>query len=88
MRIEFVGEYDLARRDEVRQVLAGIDGTHAVVFDVRAVDYADSSFLSELGKARAKYPDCLMTIDGASPMLKKVLTLVSFDKLFTITEDQ
>ena len=85
-RIELNGDYDLSRRDELRDTLAEIDGQCPVVLDVRAVDYADSSFLSELGRLKTTHPACPIAIYGASPMMKKLLAIVSFDKLFTIAE--
>lgn len=85
-RIELEGEYDLSRLDELREALSSIDGECPVVLDVRSVRYADSSFLQELGRLKAKYPNCPMIVDGASWMMQKLLRLVAFDKLFTIVE--
>jgi anti-anti-sigma factor len=83
-QIELSGEFDLSRKDELRALLAHVDGTFPVVLDVREVTYGDSSFLSELCQLKARHPDCPMSIRGASPMMLKIFRLVKFDKLFTI----
>ena len=87
-RIELEGEYDLSRLEELREALAHIDGNGPVILDLRSVDYADSTFLHELGRLKTKYPDCPMIVYGASSRMKKLLSLVDFDKLFTISEPE
>ena len=83
-QIQLSGEFDLSRKDELRHLLAHVDGNCPVVLDVRGVTYGDSSFLSELGQLRARHPDCEMIIRGASPMMLKIFRLIKFNKLFTI----
>jgi anti-anti-sigma regulatory factor len=85
-RIELDGEYDLSRIEELREALSRVDGTTPVVLDVRTVSYADSSFMNELSRLKTRHPSCPMSVYGASRMMKKLLTLLSFDKLFTIAE--
>jgi anti-anti-sigma factor len=83
-RIELAGEYDLTRRDELHELLSGIDGNRPIIIDVRRVSYVDSSFLNELAILRKSRDGCAITIEGPSPMMKRLLSLMSFDKLFKI----
>lgn len=87
-RIELTGDYDLSRRDEIRAVFDRVDGKCPVVLDVRSVTYADSSFLHELARLKMSHSNCTMLIYGANPMLKKLLHLLAFDKLFTIADPE
>ena len=82
--VTFAGEYDLSRRDEVREILSQVDGTCPVILDVREVRYADSSFFHELSRLKATHPNCEIVISGASASINKILTLLSFDALFTL----
>jgi len=85
-RLELAGEYDLTRRDELRELLSHLDGNRPVVIDVHLVSYVDSSFLNELATFRKSRDGCTVTIDGAAPALSRILKLLSFDKLFTIVD--
>ena len=84
-RVEFDGEYDLTRREEVRAALSPLDGTRPVVLDVRRITYVDSSFFNELANFRRDHKECAVTIEGPSSMMKRLLKMLAFDKLFTIT---
>ena len=83
-RIVLDGEYDLSRKDELRAELARLDGSCPIELDFRALDYADSSFFHILAELRKTHPDCGITISGASPMIRKLLNVLDFAKLFTI----
>jgi anti-anti-sigma factor len=85
-RLALSGDWDLGRREELRDLLVEVDGTKPIVIDVREVTYADSSFLHELSLLRKRLTDCSITLLGPKPALKRVLEILSFDKLFQIVE--
>lgn len=84
--IELYGEYDLSRKEELAAFLASIDGKKPVVLDVTRVTYVDSSFLNELGMLRSRLKDAQITLHGANPQLRRVLSLMRFDTLFDIVD--
>lgn len=85
-RLELAGDYDLTRREELHRLLARFDGKRPVVINVAKVTYADSTFLNELASFRKARDGCPVTIEGPSTMMKRLLKILSFDKLFTIVE--
>ena len=83
-RIALEGDWDLTRKEELRQLFVEMDGKKPIVIDLSAVTYADSSFLHELSLLRKRLADCSITLFAPRPPLKRVLQLLSFDKLFRI----
>lgn len=86
--LELHGEYDLSRKEELAAFLAAIDGKKPVVLDVTRVTYVDSCFLNELGMLRSRLKESKITLQGANPQLRRVLTLMRFDALFDIVDAQ
>lgn len=83
-RIVLDGEYDLTRREELREKLARLDGSCPIDIDLHDLRYADSSFFHVLAELRKTHPDCRIAISGASPMIRRLLKLLDFEKIFTI----
>jgi anti-anti-sigma factor len=84
-RVVLDGEYDLSRKEELREQLGRVDGTCPIELDVHAVRYADSSFYHVLAELRKTHPGCEILISGASPMMLRLLRMLDFEKLFTIS---
>ena len=85
-RIELHGEYDLSRKEELAAFLASVSGKKPVVLDVTRVTYVDSSFLNELGMLRSRLKNARITLQGAKPQLRRVLSLLGFDTLFELLD--
>lgn len=86
--ISLRGEYDLSRSDELGAALGRVDGSCPVLIDVRAVTYADSSFMRALAAMKASHPNCAMIIYGANPELRRMLTTRNFERLFIIADSR
>ncbi len=82
--VELFGEYDLSRKAEVEEILGTIPAELDAVVDLRAVTYVDSAFLQALATLRKRRPGSRITLSGANEHLKRVLSLMSFDKMFDI----
>jgi|SRR5579883_263187 len=82
--VELFGEYDLSRKAEVEEILGTVPAESDAVVDLRAVTYVDSTFLQALATLRKRLPDSRITLSGANEHLKRILTLMSFDKMFEI----
>lgn len=85
-RIELHGEYDLSRQEELAALLASLTGEQSIVLDMTHVTYVDSSFLNELGTLRSRFPESKITLQGVSPQLRRVLSLMRFETLFDIVD--
>ncbi len=84
-RIELDGEYDLSRKGELIELFASLDGEDSIVFDMTKVSYIDSTILHELSVLRARHADREITLTGANSNVRRILHLVSFERLFGIT---
>ena len=80
--IKLDGEYDLTRKDEIAGLFGSIDGESAVVMDMTAVTYIDSTFLRELSMLRRRAGAKSITLTGANEHVRRVLKTVSFDAFF------
>lgn len=85
-RIELEGEYDLTRKDEIASMFGCINGEASVVIDMAKVTYMDSTVLKELATLRLRDASRLIRVAGPNQHIRRLLRLVSFDKLFEITE--
>lgn len=86
-RIELKGEWDIARKDELKSLFDSIQRDGPVTIDLRQVTFADSSFLGLLGSLAGRLQGIPITLSGAQPNLRRVLTIVQFDRLFKIEDD-
>lgn len=82
--IELSGEYDLARKQELAGLFAGIDGKTAITVDMREVTYVDSSFLTELVAMRLRLQERSVTLVGPQPNVVRVLQLTKLDRFFIL----
>lgn len=76
--ITLAGEWDVYRRDELRELFAASYDCAEVIFDLSAVTYADSTVLSELVLMR-KY-----RVEKNLPMFA-VVPSKTFDRVLSIT---
>jgi len=88
LRLALAGDWDLTRKEELRQLFVEMDGKKPIVIDLSGVTYADSSFLHELSVLRKRLANCSITLSAPRPPLKRVLQLLSFDKLFQIVDTE
>ncbi|HEX3458968.1 MAG TPA: STAS domain-containing protein [Candidatus Baltobacteraceae bacterium] len=87
-RIELYGEYDLSRRAEIQLTFATLVPNGALIVDLSKVTYVDSTFLNELVELRERLPGSQITLLGPNANLRRVLQLMSFDRLFDIRESE
>src|SRR5690242_15160870 len=86
--IVLFGEYDMERRDELALTFRGIEPADELFIDLRDVEYVDSTFLSELGLLRKRYPELAVTLLHPRPHLQRILQLMEFDKIFRIRDSE
>jgi anti-anti-sigma regulatory factor len=79
------GEYDLARRDELRAALSLLESSGGVI-DLFAVTYGDSIFIGELAALKRRLDGAPVTLAGADANMRRLLHLVGFDKLFHVVD--
>jgi anti-anti-sigma factor len=80
----FAGELDLTAAANVREVLAGV--TPPATIDFSDVRYIDSSILTELLRFARRIAPHQATLVGLQPQVRRILTLVMFDKMFTLAD--
>jgi anti-anti-sigma factor len=83
--IRLVGEYDLARKDEVVAQFAALD-SNPVCIDFSDVTYIDSTILRELAQLRLDDERRSITLTGVNPHVRHIFNVVNFDELFDITD--
>lgn len=83
-RITLQGEYDLGERRELSTLFGSLSPNGPLEIELTDVTYADSTFLSELGKLRARLDGQKITLIGVSKAMQRVLQIVGFDQLFEI----
>jgi anti-anti-sigma factor len=86
-RIALSGEYDLRRREEVRELFESVEHLSEVDINFSNVTYIDSSFLNELVALRNRVPDCSITLSGSSRHVKRVFEIVDFGRIFNIVDE-
>lgn len=85
-RVELCGEYDFSRKEEI-SLLFGTLGTEGPVeIDMSAVSYIDSTFLHALTALHFRFKQWGVTLAGVSPQIRRILKMMNFEALFTITE--
>jgi anti-sigma B factor antagonist len=87
--VAFSGEVDLEQSPRARQVLLQAVGRHAAVLvDLSAVDYIDSSGVASLVEAlqAAKKRQSAFGLVALSPAARRVLELGRLDRVFSIYE--
>lgn len=82
-RVELSGEYDLSRREEVRNLFDQVKAGPLVV-EVSRVTYCDSLILQELVRLKQRLAD--VTLAAPSPGLMRLLKITSLDTFFRIVE--
>ena len=87
--ITLSGEYDLARREELRSLLLPAFDAEAVVFDLTRVTYIDSSSLEAFVQIRRsrrarRLPLCRFVISNG--LVRKVFGITGFDRLWPIRD--
>lgn len=75
------GEYDLARKEELRHLLDG-SNEGSLTLDMTHVRYIDSTFLNELVRLRQRDAARTITIVGASEGVHRLFAIVAMEQLF------
>jgi anti-anti-sigma factor len=83
-QIVLSGEYDLARKEELRAIFGQISNGDPVTIDMNGVTYVDSTFLSELASMRLKRQEQPVTLVGVSQNIMRILKLAKLDRFFTL----
>jgi anti-sigma B factor antagonist len=84
--IRLIGEFDLARKDELSRTLGALDECDAVLIDLAAVPYLDSTALGcFVGlKARIARHGGVVGFSNASRSIKKLFSICGLDKVFLL----
>lgn len=85
-RIVLDGEYDLSRKAELQAAFAALSVDGPATLDLRAVTYADSTFLAALAALALQLQGAVITLLGPQPQVQRILKVVNFDRLFRIVE--
>ncbi len=83
-RIVLGGEYDLSREEEVSSLFESLSTDAAVVVDMSAVTYVDSTFLRALANLHYRFKGSPVTLMGANERIRRILHIVRFDQLFRL----
>lgn len=84
--VSLEGEYDISRKREVTELFDSIHGGGPLVIDMAKVSYLDSTILAALASLRIRLKEQPITLAGANSYVRRLFNIVSFDKLFEITE--
>jgi anti-anti-sigma factor len=85
-RIELNGECDVSQIQAVASLFEALRPDGPAVIDLTSVTYVDSLFLGELLKLRRRFREHSITLVGATGNVARILRIVQFNQLFTITE--
>lgn len=85
-RIELDGEYDLTRKEELEALFDSLSADGPVTIDLTKVTYADSTFLRVLGHLYFRLQEHGATLVGANRGMRRLLSIVQFDRLFRVTD--
>ena len=85
-RIELNSEYDLSQKEQIAALLGSLGADGPGVIDLTKVTYIDSTFLQELAALRLRFKGQSITLTGANAGVKRILKLVKFERLFTLTD--
>ena len=86
-RIEFEGELDIARKDELERIFDSIEKNGPLTMDLRRVTYVDSTFLRLLASLALRFQEMPIRLVVATANLRRVLGIVQFEKLFQIVDN-
>lgn len=82
------GEYDVARRDDLRAELDKTEPHSDVVLDLAKTDYIDCScvgiLIARLGEWRERRSDTHLRLRNVAPSIARMLGLLELDRLFVI----
>jgi anti-anti-sigma factor len=87
IRVALQGEYDIARRDELRETLASIEGPATI--DLSEVTFGDSTFLQELVRVKRRLDSDgggALVLAGANLNIRRILKIAGFEKLFEVVD--
>lgn len=83
--VRLVGEYDVARREEVAAQFRAVDGAPLRI-DFSEVTYIDSTILHELAQLRLRDEHRPISLTGVNRQIKRIFDIVKFGELFEITD--
>lgn len=88
--VTLAGELDMARRDELTRVLSVEAPGPAILVDLIAVTYADSTAISQILRFRneAERFDRKIALLIGGPHLKRVLQYAGLSEVFAVFEDR
>jgi anti-anti-sigma factor len=87
-RLQLVGEFDIADKDTLAALFGALAPEGAVVIDMTAVTYIDSTFLHQIEALRSRLKQHRVTLLGVNKQARHLLHIVNFDHLFQIVEAQ
>jgi anti-sigma B factor antagonist len=87
--LRFEGELDIGRRAELHDALAISASARAVLIDLSAVTYADSTALGELlhFKARAEERGVPIALVVAAPQFERLIRYAGLYELFSVFDN-
>jgi anti-anti-sigma factor len=87
--VRFAGELDIGRRSELHDGLAISENARAILLDLSAVTYADSTALSELMrfKADAQERRVPVAIVIVAPQFERLIRYAGLYEMFSIFDD-
>lgn len=86
--IALEGEYDISRKKEVDSLFASLSPNGPLTIGLAKVSYIDSTFLHSLAQLHFRFKEHRITLAGANVAIRRLLSIVKFDRLFYITSDQ
>jgi len=86
------GEYDVARKDDLRAELEQTEPHSDVVLDLAKTDYLDCScigvLIAKLHEWRERHPDTHLRLRNVAPSITRMLGILELDRLFVIENVQ
>jgi anti-anti-sigma factor len=80
------GEFDLARKHELRTMFSTCGTSAPLTIDFTLVTYIDSTFLNELASLRSRNTARRITLSGVSKQILRLLEMVNMDVLFIVSD--
>jgi len=83
--LQLLGEYDIARKDELRAIFAHVGESSngdPITIDMSRVTYVDSTFLNELASMCLRRQGQPVTLVGEHPNTLRILQLAQLDRFF------
>jgi anti-anti-sigma factor len=86
------GEYDVARKNDLRAELEKTEPHSDVVLDLAQTDYMDCScvgiLIAKLHEWRERHPDTNLRLRNVAPSIARMLGILELDRLFVIENIQ